>query len=75
MVNPVLKNDHSFFFRIEVNNDGIKILELFPVLISNCQVNLARKEDHQWCVERMRQLSENFGTKLIDEGEVIKKYF
>ncbi|ULQ51629.1 CapA family protein [Flavihumibacter fluvii] len=75
MVNPDFKNDHSFLFRIEVNKEGIKKLELFPVLISDCQVNLAAMEDYQWSATRIQELSAGFGTTLIDKGEVIVKYF
>jgi poly-gamma-glutamate capsule biosynthesis protein CapA/YwtB (metallophosphatase superfamily) len=75
MVDPELKNDHSFFFRVEVNKEGIKKLELFPVLISDYQVNLAAKGDYQWCVERIQKLSTKFGTTLVDKGEFILKLF
>jgi poly-gamma-glutamate capsule biosynthesis protein CapA/YwtB (metallophosphatase superfamily) len=71
MVDQELKNDHSFFFKVEVDKEGIKKLKLYPVLISNCQVNLAVKDDYQWCFERIQQLSAKFGTKLVDKGDVI----
>ena len=71
VVDPVLKNDHSFFFRVETGKQGIKKLELIPVLISECRVNLATEEDYKWSLQRMQYLSEKFGTKLSDKGEVI----
>jgi len=71
VVDPVLKNDHSFFFRVEAGKQSIAKSELIPVLISNCQVNLAIEEDCKWCLQRMQYLSAKFGTKVNDSGEVI----
>ena len=71
VVDPVLKNDHSFFFRVEANKKGVTKLELIPVLISNYQVNLAIGEEYKWCIQRMQHLSAKFGTKVSDKGEVI----
>jgi poly-gamma-glutamate capsule biosynthesis protein CapA/YwtB (metallophosphatase superfamily) len=70
-VDPVLKNDHSFFFKIEASKQRIENLTIIPVLISNDQANLAMGEDYKWCIQRMRQLSAKFGTKLSDKGEVL----
>ncbi len=70
-VDPILKNDHSFFFKVTVSKQKIENVELIPVLISNCQVNLATDKDYIWCIERMQSLSSKFGTKVTDTGEVI----
>ena len=71
IVDPVLKNDHSFFYRIEVDKEGIIKTELIPVLISSCQVNLATGQDYNWCLERMQYLSNKFGTNINDKGEIL----
>lgn len=71
MVDPVLKNDHSFFFKVEASKQRIEKLVLIPVLISNDQVNLAIGEDYNWCIQRMQYLSAKFGTTVSDKGEVI----
>lgn len=71
VVDPVLKNDHSFFFRVEASKKGVTKLELIPVMISNYQVNLAIGEEYKWCIQRMQHLSAKFGTKVSDKGEVI----
>jgi poly-gamma-glutamate synthesis protein (capsule biosynthesis protein) len=71
VVDPYLKNDHSFFFRVEAEKNRQLKLELYPVLISNYQVNLAVGEDYQWCLHRMRQLSEKFKTTFTDKGKMI----
>lgn len=71
MVDPVLKNDHSFFFRIDAAEKGLTKLELFPVLISRYQVNLAIGNEYKWSIKRMQYLSEKFGTKVSDSGQVL----
>jgi poly-gamma-glutamate synthesis protein (capsule biosynthesis protein) len=71
MVDPVLRNDHSFFFRIEAGKQKVSRLQLIPIVISNCQVNLAIGEDYKWCLERMQYLSAQLETKLSDRGEII----
>jgi poly-gamma-glutamate synthesis protein (capsule biosynthesis protein) len=70
-VDPFLRNDHSFLFKVEVSQKRIEKLVLVPVLISHCQVNLATNEDYKWSIERMQKLSANFGTEVSDEGEVL----
>lgn len=73
MVDPVLKNDHSFFFRIDADEKSLTNLELFPVLISRYQVNLAIGKEYKWSIKRMQYLSEKFGTKVSDRGQVLLK--
>ena len=69
-VDPWLRNDHSFFFWVEVANQHVTKLRLIPVLISGCSVNLAKGEDYKWSIQRMQQLSARFGTTLDHLGEV-----
>ena len=69
-VDPILKNDHSFFFKVTLSRERIEKLELIPVLISNYQVNLATAKDFKWCIDRMQYLSTKFETKMSDRGEV-----
>jgi len=71
IVNPELKNDHSFFFRVETGKHGVSKLILTPVLISNCCVNLAAKDDYEWSIQRIQYLSAKFGTTVNDKGEVM----
>lgn len=71
VVDPYLKNDHSFFYRVETTKNRQLKLELYPVLISNYQVNLAVGEDYQWCFHRVKQLSEKFETTFTDKGKMI----
>jgi poly-gamma-glutamate synthesis protein (capsule biosynthesis protein) len=71
-VDPMFRNDHSFFFRVEADENGVNKLKLFPVLISDYQVNLG-SNDAKWSWQRMRYLSEKFGTKFTEAGEVVLK--
>lgn len=70
-VDPFLKNDHSFLFKVEFSKKRIERLVLTPVLISNCQVNIAEDKDYEWCIQRMQHLSAKFGTKVSDDGVVV----
>lgn len=68
-VTPALRNDRSFLFRVTVRGKQLKDVTLFPVLISESQVNLAKGEDFRWTVERMKSLSEGWGTSFTDIKE------
>lgn len=70
-VDPFLRNDHSFLFKVEVSQKRIEKLVLVPVLISHCQVNLSTIEDYKWSIKRMQKLSAKFGTEVSDKGEVL----
>jgi poly-gamma-glutamate synthesis protein (capsule biosynthesis protein) len=69
-VDPMFRNNHSFFFQVEADEKGVNKLKLFPVLISDYQVNLSEKSG-TWSLQRMRHLSEKFGTKVSEAGEVL----
>lgn len=71
VVDPYLRNDHSFFYQIELNKGSIIKAVLVPVLISNCQVNLATEGDYKWSLKRMQHLSAKFETRVNDEGEIL----
>ncbi|WP_348810753.1 CapA family protein [Flavobacterium maritimum] len=70
-VDPFLRNDHCFLFKVEVSQKRIEKLVLVPVLISHCQVNLATNEEYKWSIERVQKLSAKFGTDVSDNGEVL----
>ena len=61
-----LRNDYSFLFQLEISKQGIKSLRLIPVIIEYCQVNLARGEDFEMMTSRIKKLSKDFGTELIN---------
>lgn len=70
VVDPGLRNDHSFFFRLQFSNQLLESVVLVPVLISDYQVNLAAGDDYTWSIERMQTLSRPFNTTIHDDGIV-----
>lgn len=75
MVDPILRNDRSFFFSVEVGREKLVSLRLVPVLISNCQVNRAEGDESEEAIQKMQQLSKEFGTELIRDQETLVFHF
>ncbi len=67
-VDPVLRNDRSAFFEVTVDKNGIKRVQLIPVLINDMQVNVAEGEEKRAIIDRMKQLSQELGTLINDQG-------
>lgn len=67
-VDPVLRNDRSFLFVIEIGKAGTKNLRMIPTLIKNFQVNKATGEDSSQALDRMQRLSLELGTTLTKEN-------
>lgn len=69
---PDIRNDQSFLFLVTLDKSGIKQIQLIPVLIANMHVNKATGADFTQAVERMKQLSREFKTHLIEHtGKVL----
>jgi hypothetical protein len=51
-------------FLLQVAEKRVQQIELIPVRISDCQVNLATGEDKEAIADRIRDLSTEMGTKL-----------
>ncbi len=73
-VDPVLRNDRSFFFMIEVDKQGLRTLRLIPVIISHFQVNRAIAKDEEEMIDRMQVLSKELHTSLTIEKGVFTKH-
>lgn len=74
-VDPDLRNDHTFFYVVEINQKGLVQLQLIPALISHFQVNHAQGEDKEAILERMKVLSKERGTELKEkEGALIYEF-
>jgi poly-gamma-glutamate capsule biosynthesis protein CapA/YwtB (metallophosphatase superfamily) len=58
------KNDRQLLFLVAVSRGKIKRVEIIPVEISRCQVNIAKGDVHKEISERMINLSWEFGTKV-----------
>jgi poly-gamma-glutamate capsule biosynthesis protein CapA/YwtB (metallophosphatase superfamily) len=65
-----LRNDRGFLFEFRVNRDGtLQNLRLIPTEIHDCAVHEARVSAADWSHDRMRELSEPFGTTFEKEGD------
>ncbi len=67
-VDPVLRNDWSFVFRVTVRGGALERIELFPVVLTYAHVRLASGVDREEMLERMRALSIEMGTSLERSG-------
>lgn len=64
-VTPSLRNDQSFLYLVEVDKEGLRKIELIPVVISRMQVNKATGSDYREIVSRIKDLSKEFNTTII----------
>lgn len=69
-VDPELRNDRSFLFEVRVAADSgrVETLRLLPTEIDDCAVHEADERAAEWSRNRMRRLSEPFGTDLERDG-------
>jgi len=69
-VDRALRNDLSALFLVRVGTSGVEQLDLLPVQIGGCQVNLAEGQDRAWTLNRIARLSEEMGTMFTptDKG-------
>lgn len=65
------RNDHSFFYTLELEGNSLRKLKLTPVVIRHCQVNLAKGEDARWCLDNIRERSAPFHTAITSKGGVL----
>jgi poly-gamma-glutamate capsule biosynthesis protein CapA/YwtB (metallophosphatase superfamily) len=63
-VDPRLRNDRSFLFRVRVEGGEFRRLELFPVALPYARVELARGDEREVILDRMEDLSAEMGTAL-----------
>jgi poly-gamma-glutamate synthesis protein (capsule biosynthesis protein) len=72
-IDPLLRNDQSLLYRIFIAKDGLKQVQLLPVIISNYQVNLAKGQEYKMIMHRIQKLSLIFGTKISENGSILIK--
>ncbi len=63
-VDPRLRNDRSFLFRVCVEGGEFRRLELFPVALPYARVELARGDEREAILDRMENLSAALGTSF-----------
>jgi poly-gamma-glutamate capsule biosynthesis protein CapA/YwtB (metallophosphatase superfamily) len=56
-VDPLLRNDHSFLFLVEVSKEGYRAFRLIPTVIRNFCAHRAKGREAEHIQERMRELS------------------
>lgn len=61
-VDPLLRNDWSFLFRLEFDGWRLRSLWLSATVIAQMQVNLARGREREAAVSRMERLCRDLGT-------------
>lgn len=68
-VDPVLRNDRGLIYRLLVNDRRVEQIELLPVFISKCQVNVATGPDRDAIIQRIRRLSSEMGAAVQTSDE------
>jgi poly-gamma-glutamate synthesis protein (capsule biosynthesis protein) len=65
-----IRNDHSFIFLVDISakTKRAEKITLVPVLISNCQANLAKEPLASQICDRMSSLCAEMGTETKKEG-------
>jgi poly-gamma-glutamate synthesis protein (capsule biosynthesis protein) len=61
-VDPRLRNDRSFLFRVSLDGGELRRLELFPVSLPYARVELAKGAEREAILDRMVALSSEMGT-------------
>src|ERR687893_416194 len=61
-VDPRMRNDWSFLFRVSVEEDAFECLDLIPVKLSYARVDLATGSERETILDRMERLSAEMGT-------------
>ena len=61
-VDPDLRNDRSFLFRVSVEGGELRRLELFPVVLPYARVELAEGAEREAILDHMASLSGEMGT-------------
>jgi poly-gamma-glutamate capsule biosynthesis protein CapA/YwtB (metallophosphatase superfamily) len=68
-VNPLLRNDHSFLFKLMFEHGKLCRIELLPVSLSVAHVALARGSEFEAICARMEMLCAELGTRFIRQHD------
>ncbi len=68
-IHPILRNDWSFIFLVEIADGSIERLRMVPVLLTFAQVNLAKDGDFDQICDRMITLCKEFNTPVVKTPE------
>jgi len=64
-IDPIYRNDWSFIFILNLDGNSIESIDLIPVHLSYTETNLATGREFIEIAERMENLSEEFGTRVV----------
>jgi poly-gamma-glutamate capsule biosynthesis protein CapA/YwtB (metallophosphatase superfamily) len=74
-VDPRLRNDWSFLFKISLEGSEFRRLELFPVTLPYARVQLAKGSEKEAILDRMKRLSGEMGTAFVRcEGRLVLEH-
>jgi poly-gamma-glutamate synthesis protein (capsule biosynthesis protein) len=68
-VDPILRNDHSFFFIVKFDKKRLVSLKMVPLLISQFQTNISHEDEH---LKRMEMLCKELKTYPRRENHFLK---
>ena len=68
-IDSIERNDQSFMFVVDLDNDGPVRLRLYPTMIDFCQARLARETEAQAIGAKMQKLCATLGTSARWEKE------
>jgi poly-gamma-glutamate synthesis protein (capsule biosynthesis protein) len=71
-IDPHLRNDQGLLFRLQVAPSGVERIELIPLTIGHCQVNVAEGAERRTIGERIQKLSAEFGTEIVWHGSTLE---
>lgn len=63
-VDTEFKNDHQLLFEINIQDNVLHHIKLYPVFIANCQTKPADHEQFAFIQQRMKLLCKEFGTTV-----------
>jgi poly-gamma-glutamate synthesis protein (capsule biosynthesis protein) len=63
-VDPWFQNDHQLLFELELSQDGLQRIRLYPIFISDCRVSLASGEQFQYIASRASALCAEMGSRV-----------
>lgn len=70
-VDERLRNDRSFLFRVSLEEDEFRRLELFPVSLDYARTRLAVGEEREEILHRMQRLSAEMGTVFFHREDAL----
>jgi poly-gamma-glutamate capsule biosynthesis protein CapA/YwtB (metallophosphatase superfamily) len=74
-VDPVLRNDLSLLWLVDLDERGPVRLEALPLFLDFCFTTVARGEDGAWIRRRFRRACAEFGTEVTEErGRLVVRW-